>query len=558
MGQLDRLPGEFPQDLSPTEKDFDSARTADDKLASQISRAASLRLTALLIVTVLLIIGSVQQDTLSGPGQVVAEITALQSSRIATENQNDLNPFIVLFQKPEWSETDILQAPPGSPSNDLDATSLVAVLNQKGEALRAKYDEVYGVRLSILGTDIRLDLRILILTLPVWLSAAYVYIQVLRYKHRALVAVLESRVGQAQSHHLTSLDLLLHGHPYQRNSFRRYPSVLYGFGFRLTCVLLVVAILTINWGTLGSTDELDWIFLVLNSFAALAILCWAYTYRVGKQLSRQVTATFHCSLPEPWVIIASKHLHSWFERSLWQTRPRMPLGIGSVLVIVTLFMSTSQISCGQRQTVLRLSSYEQNHKTSKSIQGTPPQPTKERPGYELVLGTATWPPAISFLFESADHLENSLGRWLYVGAQVLAIVTIIWSIATVWISKLRPIARYLFCASGVYSLFLIADYASKHLLGLYWSWLILWSTTILIWLAPWPQGQVAKRFRCRIRDTLALLYIPAVIASLTYLATVFTRLPGLAMLYIGVHLLTIGYMALARGAAKEHIAVRQQ
>jgi hypothetical protein len=90
MGQLDRLPGEFPQDLSPTEKDFDSARTADDKLASQISRAASLRLTALLIVTVLLIIGSVQQDTLSGPGQVVAEITALQSSRIATENQNDL------------------------------------------------------------------------------------------------------------------------------------------------------------------------------------------------------------------------------------------------------------------------------------------------------------------------------------------------------------------------------------------------------------------------------------------------------------------------------------
>jgi hypothetical protein len=331
------------------------------------------------------------------------------------------------------------------------------------------------------------------------------------------------------------MDLVLYGQPYRQNAFRRYPGALYGVGLWLVSFVLLWAVLSVNWGTLRSSDAREGFFLVLDVVALPVILSWAYTLHVARQLSRQMESTFHYRVPDPWAVSLWNRFTAWFGRSVWQTRPRVSLTAGSVLVLLTLFLSTSQVSCHDS--------------------GGQDASRKERPGYEFILARASWPPAIStFIFESVGRFENSLARWLYVCAQLLAALTLAWSFAIIWIRRLQVAAVYLFRASGVYSLFLIADYASKHLFGLWWSWLILWLAAVLVWLAPWPRGAMASRWRSRLRYGLTVLYSPAVLASLTYLASVAARLPGLAALYAGAHLLTIGYRAAAARTVKDSVA----
>jgi hypothetical protein len=495
------------------DKELESLREADEKLTAQISRASFLRLVMVFLLMLLFVKGISQERDTADVTDLIARIQTIEGQ---TAQPKALDPITCLFGAPEWP--------------DSNGDSNVKTLNDLGRQLYTKYNQIFQIKLSALGTETNVDLRILVVTLPVWLAFAYIYIRLLRYKHQALLAICGWHSQRIAADEISSLNRLLYTGEPRRNLYRKYPSILVQYAFWGT-VLAFWAIILVTWEELKTVEAS--IFLI--SFDVVmtgAIYSFVYTRYTGRKLLRQVHETFGRELPAD----AFTRISQWASVA-WKRRPRPSLVVGSLLVLVTLFLNTAQLSCGRAG-----SSRKGDTKETQAVKTVTPY----RPGYELILNRADWPTAIGWLFSSLTPFENSIGRWMYSIAELLATAAlgsiVAYRMRWKWIG---PTVQLLSSVSMVVSLYLITNYASKHLLGLWNMWLVVWISTSLIWIAGYhPASRNRIRWLHRARAVLPVIYLPVVLASATYMGETLTRLPGLSVLYFGAHAMTVGYLSL--------------
>src|SRR5262249_6390656 len=146
----------------------------------------------------------------------------------------------------------------------------------------------------------------------------------------------------------------------------------------------------------------------------------------------------------------------------WKRQPRPSLVAGSLLVLLTLFLNTAQLSC-------KRPGFSASGTSRKALGGEPA--TAYRPGYELILDRADWPTSVGWLFSDVSPFENSLGRWMYAVAELLAITAlgsiIAYQMHWKWVRRAVPLFS---SVSMVTSLYLVTNYASSHLLGFWNLW----------------------------------------------------------------------------------------
>ena len=533
---------ENPQ-ISATE-DFEILRAENNRIGDDIARASLIRLVLLLLVTFLFLLGMIKERNTGGTEELVQQIREAERKYNPHGSPQALDPFTLLFQEPAWQQVSPV-------SSDSPSQGAPVDLNALGRTLRQKYNDLFDSKLSFVGADIHVDLRILIITLPLWLLVAYIYIHVLHYKHQALAAVCQWRFQNSPRGQLTTLDQLLFAESVSKNPYRLFPAALRNHSFWIAFVVLIFTIADITWSSLKGFDVVVWLIL-LNILAAAVAYSSAYCHSVGKKLARQIHETFGCPVPQDWIGKFWERSAACLGRALWQKRPRFSLTLGSLLILATLFLNSAEVGCKSSQGPQPSSASPNSASPATGKSPAPGSESKYKPGYTLLTGEADWPTSVGFIFDDVDLRENVLGRAVYAAALAMAVSTLICA-GMAFRSSLSPkMASILVRVAVVISLYLITNYSSKHLLGLYKVWVIPWTLTALGWLAL-AQSHQPRRIEAwrRVRETVVLAFVPICFASLTYMGSVIGHLPGLTVLYVGVHLVALGWLRVA-GAENPH------
>jgi hypothetical protein len=259
---------------------------------------------------------------------------------------------------------------------------------------------------------------------------------------------------------------------------------------------------------------------------------------------------------------------------LSRLRPRLSLATGSILVLQTLFLPIGYEACGPK-----------------------------RPGYRLIQGEGEWPTFLGVL------VSETAGRDFYFLVLALALFTVFFALLCYLypaLSRKTSLIRRLFVLTGTVSLFLVSDVllilafaeaqhgwvafalalASCLAPGLYWPRRIFagWLSTLAIiislffitdnmdWMSSDATTRVALSFvaiyalvplalwwRYRIlprkfdsarwipiRRGLVAFYLPAVVSNLWFFVVAWREgLWGFVPCWVGIHLMTLGYMRLA-------------
>ena len=270
-------------------------------------------------------------------------------------------------------------------------------------------------------------------------------------------------------------------------------------------------------------------------------------------------------------------------RILAPLRPRVSLASGSVLVLLTLFLPIGYESCGP-----------------------------ERKGYDLLQGEGDWPTFMGIFF------SDYFGPAFYAIAIALAVLTVVLTVISLWkplLFQSPPLRSRLLIVSGTLSLFLISDVlailpagadeygaAAGALIviscllpgkfwpkGIFWRWfgvlllavLILLALTALNWvtgdvpawfmvgivaiymlvpLALWWAGLAGKLEATwkDVRRGLFAFYLPGMLGNLWFFVVAWREgVWGFVPFSVGLYLMALGYMALARApleAANNDIA----
>jgi hypothetical protein len=499
---------------NPSSKDFDLLRKADSALEKQVSSLSLIRL-ALFVVITFLFASAIHRRNDDVIQKTLADI--YNTPGVTDTNKPVLDPISVYLRITRW---------------DTDNTRL----NTLVLSLQNQYSQIFSVKFSVLGTDLSFDLRLIIVTFPLWLSLAQIYLSILREKRRLLRCVGSGLIARAAPADVTAVDKLTFEE--KEGPYRSHPRLLIDVSFWVSVVVLLCMMIWITG--MRTTDE-GWLYVRLGVIVALATAFYsaAFSSWISTRLREQVLARLGCVVTldrfgRMWR--ASNHLLISLPT---RVRPRLTMIVSALLVLSTLALQTAQLSCERVQEDERLGRAAQakaQDQPKKDVAGD------SRPGYQLLKGNAEWPPSLLADLEYVTNdSENSYGRILYTLALFLALLGLVRAafIGRKWTRMLTLPLSYV-CAA--LSVAFLCEFANPWFWAS-WMWAIPPAFTLILYLFARFSQRKRPLQADRVYRSLRMAYVPLLFADAMFLGSVVVRLPGLVVLFFSVHAMTLGYFS---------------
>jgi hypothetical protein len=509
-------------------KDFDLLRKEDTALEKQVSNLRIVRL-ALFVVITFLFASAIHRRDDAVIQKMIGDI--YRTAGPTTANQLILDPISIYIY---------LQGDTGKEQLD-------ALVN----GLRAQYSQIFTVRFSVLGTELNFDLRLIIVSFPLWLSLAQIYLSILREKRRLIRSVGSLLTTGASPDQITAIDKLTFEE--KEGPYRSYPGFLVDLAFWLVITILISMMIWIM--DVRATGEgrlfakLAVIIVMASAFYSAAYSSW-----VSARLRKEVEVRLGYLLPQDRFGRMWSSANQWLISLPARVRPRLTLTLSSALALSTLALPTAQVGCDHRP-ARRPPPVPQETTAGKQSDAdsqveVPEQPQEDatgdsRPGYQILSGKADWPPSLSALFLEINSGENFYGRIIYGASLFLAAIGLGWS---VFISKghARRSTLVLSYACAVISVALLCEFSNPWFCEPFlWFWPPA-LTSVLYLFARLTQRKSPLRAD-RIYRSLRMGYVTLLLADVVFLGSVITNLPGLVVLFISVHLMTLGYFSALAG-----------
>jgi hypothetical protein len=499
----------------PSSKDFELLRKADAALEKQVSSLSLIRL-ALFVVITFLFASAIHRRNDDAIQKTLQDI--YNTPGVTETDKPILDPLSVYLKITHWNT---------------DNTQLNALVL----SLQAQYAQIFTVKFSVLGTDLSFDLRLIIVSFPLWLSLAQIYLSVLREKRRLIRYVGSALVAKADPTDVTAMDKLTF--EAKEGPYRSYPRLLIDVFFWV----FVVALLSMMvWITGMRTTDEGQLYVKLGVIVALATAFYSAVFSswISTRLREQVLARLGYAVPPDRfgrIWSASNHLLISLPA---RVPPRLTIIVSALLVLSTLGLQTAQLSCErvrEEETSQRPSApAEVQEQQKKDVAGD------SRSGYQLLKGNAEWPPSLLSALEYATNdSENSYGRILYKLSLFLALLGLVCAalIRQKWIRVLTLPLSYI-CAA--LSLAFLCDFANP------WFWAPrMWAIPPALTLIFYLFARLSQRKRPlradRIYRALRMAYVPLLFADSMFLGSVVLRLPGLVILFFSVHAMSLGYFS---------------
>lgn len=501
--------------------DLDLLRKEDARLEKQISTFALIRLAVLVVVTILFASGTLHRNS-DESDETVQKIKDIAKDR--KESIHLIDPLALYFNTPEWSSA---PAPrPGESASDLDA--LVT-------KLKAQYTRLLTVRFSVLGTDITLDLRSIILSFPILITLSHMYLSILREKRRLIRFIVYTLNQRYRPDRTPVLDRLMFGR--SEGPYRAYPGTLTEILFWIATLTLVGMMVKIT--QLGSIIFLPSAILMVPMAVFYIQLLTSYLLRPFR---RQAEQELNSLVPPDAFAVYWMRFVSWLYSLPARVRPRSTLRAAALLIFFTVVLPTAQKSCGDNNAPPpRFFGVAQ----SPEIVASESHDNETRPGYQILNHHADWPDGLN---------TNHLPMWhLYISLLLCAGIALIVSLSSPMavyphLSSIRILSIFSSCIS---ILFLNVFGTLLWIAGL---WVPKFATKLggqgitLLMLFLLLLGQYLRQKNPRIshviQRTLLLLSIPLFLANLVLLVMLTRLLPGTVFLYAGAQLLNLGFLAL--------------
>lgn len=417
--------------------------------------------------------------------------------------------------------------------------------------LREIYRSAFRLPVTVLGTGAEFDLRSWIYSIPFLLLLSEVYLSLLRNKRRLLLCAIAPRLLQEEGGKVPLLaSVYVSNRSGFETAFARFSTgfirlfdvascaSLLGYLFYAAQPILDVWTYEAMWDALG-------LFIVAVFYLA------AYREHVARSLDAQVESLLAIELPRSIMWRFWQRSCNLFRRLRGHALPRIYLSAGSVLVLLTLLLPISMVSCNGLQ-------------------------IKYGNGYELIRGKAFWPsafylehlgPAVSSedehpLIDEVTAARES-GKLLYTVAIGLALLTSLLMfrgrkrLAT---GTATTLSRLLLVLSLSALMFTVADaafslfYMLQNEASLYWVSVAYWLLGTVIVLCTTLLRREADEQKWReLASATCILYVPVIICSLVEFAMAVhdSWKNGLSILtyVLGVTCLCVGYDQVCHGDA---------
>jgi len=200
----------------PSAKDFDLLRDADADLERRISQLSFLRL-ALVVILTFMFASALHRRNEGAIKNTLNELASNSTER--SRHTRKLDPISTYLFRPDWYKDE-------------------GNFREQLTKLQAQYKEVFTVKFSALGTDLSFDLRLVIVSFPLWLPLVQIYVSILREKRRLIRCIGHALVERSACAEVTAMDLLIFGR--EDGPYRKYPANL----MNLLFWALITALLT--------------------------------------------------------------------------------------------------------------------------------------------------------------------------------------------------------------------------------------------------------------------------------------------------------------------------
>ena len=547
-------------------KDLESLRVESQQLGSRITRL-SIVLVSVLAVVIFTITNALEKVDLPDLKNKLEAAQRLQESSYndyeRKRKELDKRPTDAKPDQSLKEEVDRLQGLLNKARNDVNEA-------------RRKYDELtkdsFSISPTLFGSGLKIDLRSWIYSIPFIVLVAFIYIQILRKKQKTLSEVAASQLSNNTE--TSKIDQLTfserHGveTPYARN-----PSQLEQTIYILIIVfLLSYLIVALNGAEvvllgLGVIETLQYLLMFLTvSFYGVT-----YYYYVSTSLDEQTAAITGWSARPSSVIRAWRKLQALLGMLISRLKPKILLTTGSLLVLASLFLSTSA-SYDQKVQLVRLPGYRllqesggplwviDNTINNLEILGNPESPQEEldRVFQEQAEPVGGWWVSVIMNGKIGGLLNslywrnsvNNLGRHAYALSLMLAVLTllvVIFSVGRFKLSGIRKAHIALFLFSITISLIIITDFAFNS----FWFKDELFLLSNLFWIVPAAflfyrtlshRGNTPAHWVI-IKPFLVTLLIPLVVSATVYVCYIaFKGFIGVVVYFVGINLLSLTYL----------------
>jgi hypothetical protein len=510
---------------APVARDLEALRKVDDELGSQISRLSLLRL-GLMIIVMFLFAGGIWRQDDEPIRNTIDKIESIEQERSLPSAA--LDPITLYLIDPSF--------------NDEDIEKLLVQLKQQ-------YSNAFKVKYSFLGTELVFDLRILIVSFPLWLPVAHVYIQILKQKRRVIHIIGAALMQRAAADQVTPVDRLMFGGAVtSAQPYRLYPGFLIDFFFCLTFVMLAVMVAVTLLRSANTFDPSHyWALLVLANFVfASAFYSRAYSEHAVSLLRAQAEALFQCEVPPDRLVRIWRRARELPVLLAKRVPARISLSTSGVLILLTLVLNTGEVGCKSHVEVRRLDRAQAAGQPSPSSASVPlGDKGRYRPGYELLTGDAAWPLSLDPLFRWKLSWEDTFGRAIYALILLLALFSLVLSIAPGIVRDryARRGARFFARLCVVICIILVGEFADQTFL-FSGSWTFPVAAATLAWLIFGRRASQSARWD-GICNFLVVMFVPLLFADFIFMGSKALHLPGLVILYFAVILMTLGHVGMA-------------
>jgi hypothetical protein len=509
-------------------EELEGLREAINDVSTSIVRVELLRLAVLFLLPITLV-GAFDRLNSKNPEAIRKAISDNDSTTGTVHMSGDPlhNPF--------WKGEISFDSPKTIPEYSPDVRRARDESRGKYEQLKGIYQDAFAQKLSIFGAETNVDLRIWIYILPIGLILTQIYLFLLRRKRELLTFAARRKDPGASILNR----LIFNGEGTKASRFSSYPTrSLEHISATMTIGLLIYLGVASYpfWQDWISADDLANSFISpLIVLVSCAIYAAVYSEHVSRRLTEEVRAATGAIPPESVIGAIYNRLRAWAAKLTQLLRPRISLGIGSLLLLASLFLATGMDSCGEPEA-----------------------------GYKLALGRATWFSSVLSKDWAAVYAQR-VGVEMYRLALFFALVTAgclafkVFSRPDLWNGR-----RWLRAAGG-FAVFLLMFVLCEYSFTLYLSDTFnaaivlghsIWMITSLVLIVHLYRPDLAEKKKWLILvRCLALFWVPILLANLLPLGMmiwyVFNRgegvdLKGLLSFYLAAILLTLGYVRLLR------------
>lgn len=372
----------------------------------------------------------------------------------------------------------------------------------------------FGVKAPIPGVDISLDLRYWIFILPPLYFLSAIYLHALRKKLELLRILGAQRLKTAKPDEITSLDrLYFEADPV----YLRSPSNLATMLF-VACYLFLPAYLIYRGAPFWQYWDADSLELIIFGFLVLTLYSVSYAHLVTNKIDQEIAGITNRPISRNWIRSLLGKAGEIIRMLASRVSPRLPLLIGSILVLLTLFLTITQSGCE----------------------------VKQFKGYQVVLGEqgADWFTAIG-LFGGVSRY-SWVCRVIYCVSLLLAFVGLMLVLVPrLYKLLLRDrVRKTVLTLAGILAFLSLIDFSTS--VGIPLTEIPLRLATCAIITGVWFRYSLSTRLTRRekwrrIRPPLLVFAAPFLVSSGIFLVQ-YLSLIGLLVYFVGVNLLFFGLL----------------